>query len=372
MAQHSQKSGIVVTTTKEDFEHSAKPLVYLSAIIKAWTLEVKKAEKFANQLHEMHEARLLLINLLEAFDAPRYHNSRLVTALEQLSGTCESFYDFSQKSVGQRPITKPDAVQEFYKVLEIAKADEDRKNIIRQLVKTMIRVGEGRKLAVDIHIRTPDTGAFIMPDDITLFQQAGIKVNITVHEYKQNYTRRFLQKMIHDLLHQADSVLFFNEKDKNNAVGAARNGDLDKEHKNNHYWPITIYKLEDKVGLTVASQVLSGTSLLAPAQVIQKEPNILSFGTIRPGKGFEEALEIAIELKKRADSGLHNFKGIVIISGDPQDTKLMEKLFAERYGWENLKNIRLNLKSLLLIMRLWIASKSKLIGKKQKRSSNYG
>lgn len=337
MAQYSQNCGVIVSISKEDFENSAQPLMHLSTILKTWNQEAKKAEKFEKQHHELFESWLLLTSLQEAFDAPRYHESRLVTALEQLSGTRESFYDFIQKRVGLRPIKKPDAAQEFYQTLEIAKVDEDRKNIINQLVETMIRLGEGRKLGVDIHIRTPDTGAFIMPDDIALFQKAGIKVNITVHEYKQNYTRRFLQKMIHDLLRKADSVLFFNEKDKNNAVSAANNGDLDKEHKEQRYWPIDAYKLEEKVGLTVASQVLSGTSLLAPKQVIQKEPNILSFGTIRPGKGFEEALAIAIELKKRADSGLHNFKGIVIISGDPQDTKLMEKLFAERYGSENLK-----------------------------------
>lgn len=344
MIQCSQQYGVSVSISKKTFEDSTKPEACLTAILKEWNLAVKKAKELKARLNELGEAELLLTSLQAAFEAPRYDKGELITALEQLSGIRESFYDFSTQKVGKRVQTKPNGTAEFYKVLEIAKEDEDRKNIINQLAETMIKLGEGKKLGVDIHIRTPDTGAFFMPADIEIFQQAGIRVNITVHEYKQNYTRRFLQKMLHDLLRNADSVLFFNEKDRHNAVSAAQNGDLDRERKDEHHWAITPYNLKDKAGLTVASQELSGTSLLTPKEVIQKEPNILSFGTIRPGKGFEEVLKIGIELKKRADSGLHNFKGVVIISGDPQDTNLMEQFFAERYGSENLKKYQKELK----------------------------
>lgn len=61
---------------------------------------------------------------------------------------------------------------------------------------------------LDIHIRPPDCGVFITPEDIKKFQEAKIKVNITIHEYKQNYTRRYLQQYTHDLMRQADSVQF--------------------------------------------------------------------------------------------------------------------------------------------------------------------
>ena len=65
---------------------------------------------------------------------------------------------------------------------------------------------------LDIHIRPPDCGVFTTPEDIKSFQKAGIKVNITIHEYKQNYTRRYLQQYTHDLMREANSVQFFNKK----------------------------------------------------------------------------------------------------------------------------------------------------------------
>ncbi|MFJ1268520.1 hypothetical protein ACD661_08140 [Legionella lytica] len=343
MVQYLEQQGNKGVISKDGFAKSENPTKYLADIIKPWG-SLRDIQKVKIKKSEMKNALLLLTSLQKEFEASHYDKLELITALEQLSGIRESFYDFVAQRVGKRHPQKIDGIAEFYKVLEIAKADKDRQNIIRQLAETMKKLGKNRKLGVDIHIRVPDTGAFIMPADIAFFRKEGIRVNITVHEYKQNYTRRFLQKMVHDLLREANSVLFFNEKDKKNAVSATESGDLDKERKEKGAWPISMYNLKNKVGLTVASQVLSGTSLLKPKQVLQKEPNILCFGTIRPGKGFEEALEIASSLKKRAEGSFLTFKGIVIISGDPQNTKLMEQLFAERYGAENLKQYQSELK----------------------------
>ena len=88
---------------------------------------------------------MLLTSLQAAFEAPRYDKGELVAALEQLSGIRESFYDFSTQKVGKRAQKKPNGTEEFYKVLEIAKEDKDRENIINQLAETMKKLGEGKK-----------------------------------------------------------------------------------------------------------------------------------------------------------------------------------------------------------------------------------
>lgn len=334
-----QEHGISVPTSSQEFMESKKKTAILSTLERLGTTKLREAELVEEKRKKFVEAATLLTHLHQAFNAPHRDRGQLVAALEQLSGIQATYYDYQQNCVvDKQPVNKPNAAAAFYEALKVAKADPHRQSVIKQIISSMLKGNEGKKLGIDIHVRVPDTSAFIMPEDIELFKQHNIRVNVTVHEYKQNYTRRFLQKMTHDLLRHADSVLFFNEKDKKNAVKASQFGDLDYERRLQGHWPVEPYPLKDKVGLTVASQVLSGDNLLPPEEVIQKQPNILSFGTIRPGKGFEEVLELAKELKALAsEDKLKGFSGIVLIAGDPQSTKLMENLFAERYGLDNLK-----------------------------------
>jgi len=236
----------------------------------------------------------------------------------------------------------------FALAYKASRNDPIKQNMISTLISSMGTIDKDTYL--DIHIRPPDCGVFISPEDIKKFQEYGIKVNITIHEYKQNYTRRYLQQYTHDLMRQANSVLFFNERDRDSAILASKYGDCDKRNTDEESgvakkvrevgkdfelekFPIQKYDLESKSKLTVASQKLSNEPSHIK-DILEKKPNIISFGTIRPGKGFEEALKLAqlIKAQSSAIRGKISNLPIVKIAGDPQDKILMEKIVIERFG----------------------------------------
>lgn len=236
----------------------------------------------------------------------------------------------------------------FYLAYEANQRDPLKSQVIAQLIKRMEPIDEDTHL--DIHIRPPDCGVFITPTDIEAFQEAGIKVNLTIHEYKQNYTRRYLQQYTHGLMLKANTVQFFNKMDRDNAIIAATYGDCDKRNTVEPSgvakkarevgadfklakYPVTPYNLGEKSGLTVAALELSNVPP-NPLDVVAKPCNILSFGTIRHGKGFEEALELARLIKTHAEDIRHKIPNIPIVklAGDPQDQHLMKQLVEERFG----------------------------------------
>ena len=246
---------------------------------------------------------------------------------------------------GKRPFR---AAEGFHLAYQANQRDPLKHYVILDIINSMQPIDDNTYL--DIHIRPPDCGVFISPRDIRTFQEAGIKVNITIHEYKQNYTRRYLQQYTHDLMRQADTVQFFNEMDRDNAIIAATYGDCDKRNTTEptgvakkarevgadyslEKFPVEPYDLAGKSGLTVASQQLS-TAPSHPSDVIKRAPNILSFGTIRPGKGFEEALNLARLVKADAQTiqTRINATPIVKLAGDPQDKELMQQIVEERFG----------------------------------------
>lgn len=134
------------------------------------------------------------------------------------------------------------------------------------------------------------------------------------------------------MLMRADTVLFFNEKDRHNAVMAAKRGSMDSVREG--IWPLNkSYDLDHKASLTVAAQLLSGKENQSIESVLNKPANILCFGTIRSGKGFKIAMEVAQKINDRKQKGeLEEFTSTVIVAGDPQDTALVETLFKERFG----------------------------------------
>jgi effector protein SidI len=243
---------------------------------------------------------------------------------------------------------KLSASEGFHLGYQANQRDPLKPKVIKNLIAKMLPIDDDTHL--DIHIRPPDCGVLITAQDIQEFQRAGIKVNLTIHEYKQNYTRRYLQQYTHDLMRQADTVQFFNDTDRENAIIAATYGDCDKRNTvelsgvskkerevgrafDLDKYPVEPYNLRDKSGLTVASQQLS-TAPAHPEDVIEKPANILSFGTIRAGKGFEEALKLAQLVKIQAldiDTKI-NYVPVVKLAGDPQDKELMQKIVEERFG----------------------------------------
>jgi len=252
---------------------------------------------------------------------------------------------------GKRKLT---ASEGFHLAYEASRRDPLKPQVISNLIDSMQPIDENTFL--DIHIRPPDCGVLISPEDIKRFQKAGIKVNLTIHEYKQNYTRRYLQQYTHDLMREADTVQFFNELDRDNAIIAATYGDCDKrntmeasgiakkEREVGHDYelekfPVATYNLKDKSGLTVASQTLS-TVPAHPKDVVSKDPNILSFGTIRPGKGFEEALALAKLINEKISTISRQIPKVPVvkIAGDPQDFALMQEIVIERFGKDAVDN----------------------------------
>lgn len=239
-------------------------------------------------------------------------------------------------------LKKPSVNLLFAAALSAARIDVLRQYVIDKIVKSIHKSADGRKAGIDIHIRPPQTGAFFMPRDIKRFQDEGFVVNLTIHEYKQNYTRPHLQEMTHALMREADSVLFFNEKDRKNAIRASQGGFLlsGRLIPGGGLYALEPYDLAGKANeLTVASQLLSSNPEDIEV-ILAKAPNILSFGTIRNGKGFEEALGLAWEIKRRVQAGDKRFTSTVFVAGDPQSTALMQELFAERYGEQRLKNLQ--------------------------------
>lgn len=260
----------------------------------------------------------------------------------------------------------------FNRAYQASKNDPTKQKLIASMIDA---IQPDSQTYLDIHIRPPDCGVFINPADIAMFKKSGIKVNLTIHEYKQNFNRRYLQQYTHELMRKANRVLFFNQKDRDSAIRATMQGDCDQRnthhisgiHKkafDTHIWfkdkedqidvdnidlekyPVRPYKLDTKSGLTVASQQLSLSNTGHISDILGKPANILSFGTIRPNKGFSQALEVAKLIKKQFDTPtsiptIHSEMGYfpqVIIAGDPQNKDIMTKLVKERFGEQAVEN----------------------------------
>lgn len=300
----------------------------------------KNHKQLVSKMKASEHWQSLLKTIHEQFQAEQPDITVLTNSLESLSLVAS---DALAKIDAPLPSLKKPSLSELFKAaLSAAQNDPTRQALIKQLIATMQNRAAGRKIGIDIHIRPPQTGAFVTARDIKRFQDAGFIVNLTIHEYKQNYTRPHLQAMTHDLMRQADSVLFFNEKDRKSAIKASQNGFLLTTSllPNKPLYPIKPYDLAIKAReLTVASQMLSGSPENIET-ILAREPNILCFGTIRPGKGFEEALGLAEEILKRVQAGNDTFRHSVIVAGDPQDVTLMQQLFEQRYGINRMQQLQ--------------------------------
>lgn len=212
----------------------------------------------------------------------------------------------------------------FEQAYQANKNDPTKSQLIDSILNSM---PPDDKIYMDIHIRPPDCGVFINPEDIVQFQEHGITVNLTIHEYQQNYTRPHLQDYTHALMQKANTVLFFNHQDREGAISAGKQ-----------------YNLAEKSGLTVAAQQLGSGNIGHIHDILEKPANILSFGTIRPGKGFIPALKLAQLIKKQYSTPalvpVQHFEmncfPTVIVAGDPRDKDIMTALVNERFGEVNV------------------------------------
>ena len=67
-------------------------------------------------------------------------------------------------------------------------------------------------------LRPPETGFALCPSDLKALKEEGVKIALTCHEYKLNFSRRWLQTILHAYFSEAELVFFFNQKDLNNAA----------------------------------------------------------------------------------------------------------------------------------------------------------
>ena len=193
-----------------------------------------------------------------------------------------------------------------------------------------------------LQLRAPETGCMIHPQDLERFKYESTvsKIAITCHEWMYYVTsaesteREGERKdRILDLrtqlsyFQQADWVMFLNEKDKNHAVQVVNSRKLLEEEID---WQGTT----DFSSICSVSNVVPTLptklelDMLKTENLLRRPPNILIFGLIRSGKGFEEGIELAKLIKNHPE--LKDSK--VYIAGKPQDLKLTKKILREKWG----------------------------------------
>ncbi|CAM2750547.1 TPA: Dot/Icm T4SS effector Ceg32/SidI [Legionella pneumophila] len=338
--EHDDKLKFINIIFNDGFSTTYDQQTFIKALS---ALDIEKAiDAYTNVKNKLENTQDIIANKEEC-------RNKLISELQTLiANKQEPYLSVNEKLGGFYSKRKLSASEGFHLAYQANRRDPIKPEVIENIITKMKPIDEDTHL--DIHIRPPDCGVFITPEDIKKFQEAGIKVNITIHEYKQNYTRRYLQQYTHDLMRQANSVQFFNATDRENAIIAATYGDCDKRNTTEptgvakkirevgedfdlDKYPVQKYDLKGKSGLTVASQKLS-TEPDHPLDVVAKAPNILSFGTIRPGKGFEEALKLAQLIKDNSLSIHEKIKRVPIVklAGDPQDKALMKQIVVERFG----------------------------------------
>ena len=106
----------------------------------------------------------------------------------------------------------------FYKSLKGFYESGDRQQLVGSVITHLQEMkGNDHEAIVNLQLRAPETGFLFSPSDLEQLREEGFKICITCHEYKLNYSRRWLQSIMHPYFEAADLVLFFNRKDMHNA-----------------------------------------------------------------------------------------------------------------------------------------------------------
>lgn len=191
---------------------------------------------------------------------------------------------------------------------------------------------------LNIQMRPPESGFIFTPKEIEEIKALGIKVCITCHEYKLNYTRTWLQEIMHPYFAVADKVFFFNEKDLSNANKYRSGKDKATSFKVSG---VAIGSLIESIGIN--EDIEQGTydlkakacSIRVPATIplassepfSSRPPNIITFGIIRANKGFEEALDFI--KASSVDEDLS--KSRLIIAGKCDSYKILAEILKAQY-----------------------------------------
>jgi glycosyltransferase involved in cell wall biosynthesis len=140
------------------------------------------------------------------------------------------------------------------------------------------------------------TGSSIQLEKLNELKQKGFKICLTAIEYKKTpiSENQAMVNLFNQYFDIADKVIFVDEEDKECAIGKVSS---------------TKHSIRDKI---TSSKVIKIPNTVDLDQILpfedRTESNILTFGMIRPYKGFEYSLKIAEELKKQNS----NIKVIIV------------------------------------------------------------
>jgi hypothetical protein len=210
-------------------------------------------------------------------------------------------------------------------------------NRIKEYIKTQ-KDEQNLDPIVDLQLRPTLTGFVFMPGDIKGFRDAGIRVNITCHEYKLNNIRRHHQEVLHHYFKEANSVCFFNLKDLSNASIHASYTVFNDELKAKGLkaFDHEAYNLFEKALLTRVPPTVKYERVTYDNWE-ERPPNLISFGIIRLAKGFEEALDIAENINK-IDWGKGKIPKM-IIAGKPDSMKLLAEIIIATFNDQFIQRV---------------------------------
>ena len=153
-----------------------------------------------------------------------------------------------------------------------------RVQAVEYILNMITQDKDDRPKVLNLQLRPPDNGTLFTPEDLQLFKANDITAVITCHEYKLNKSwEAGLNIYSQSLFVEADQVMFFNQQDLATAV-ADSNLPID---------------LQAKCCLTHLCTALTLKMPRGPViEYDKRPPNILMFGLMRQGKGFEEVASL--------------------------------------------------------------------------------
>lgn len=197
-----------------------------------------------------------------------------------------------------------------------------------------------RPKVLNLQLRPPDNGTLFSPDDLRMFRAKGITVVITCHEYKLNSILAggevsTLNTYSQSLFTEADGVMFFNQQDLDLAIV-----DCPREYEQE--------SLRNRCCLTPLCTALTLRAPgPAPIEPDQRPHNILMFGLMRSGKGFDQVIEIG---KRIIGRGIR-----VIVAGGIVEEDIIAKQLqgccSPEFLRENFRKFRPPLKDIIALIK---------------------
>lgn len=212
-----------------------------------------------------------------------------------------------------------------------------------------------------LHLNFPGTGTVFSLEGLKAFKARGGKLVITAIEFSKYSSSSGYKKTILQYFELAESILFLDETDKQDAI--------ENFSKLALYDSIDRKEISDRTVGRVSTHITENKKLhekLKQSQIVQLMPtiptvpghrlgqNIISFGMIREGKGFAHLIKFAKLLKKSKDALLSGKKIMILgtVQAHPDSKnkelfRLMSAMYPDKKGEMEGKDIK-ELKELLI------------------------